>query len=141
MTSRVTETDIEKVDVIDNVHPAHAYDRLDSKHLEQAHDKRYDAAAGFLADLAARPDAEQLMAPWTEAEERAVVRKVSWVNGLANPQLDLIVLPLTTVSLMMGGVDKVILGTSATFGLREDLHLVGQQYSWASSISAGNHSN
>ena len=42
---------------------------------------------------------------------------------------------MTTISLMMGGVDKVILGTSATFGLREDLNLVGQQYSWASSIS------
>lgn len=50
-------------------------------------------------------------------------------------QLDLIVLPLVTMSLMMGGVDKVILGTAATFGLRQELNLVGQQYSWASSIS------
>ena len=50
-------------------------------------------------------------------------------------QLDFIVLPLVTMSLMMGGVDKVILGTAATFGLREELKLVGQQYSWASSIS------
>ena len=57
----------------------------------------------------------------------------------AEHQLDWIVLPLTTVSLMMGGVDKVILGTSATFGLREDLHLVGQQYSWSSSISMSAH--
>jgi hypothetical protein len=39
------------------------------------------------------------------------------------------------MSLMMGGVDKVILGTAATFGLREELNLVGQQYSWASSLS------
>jgi hypothetical protein len=29
----------------------------------------------------------------------------------------MIVLPLTTVSLMLGGTDKVALGTSATFGL------------------------
>ena len=50
-------------------------------------------------------------------------------------QVDRIVLPLITVSLMMGGVDKVILGTAATFGLRTDLHLAGQQYSWCSSIS------
>jgi hypothetical protein len=39
------------------------------------------------------------------------------------------------MSLMMGGVDKVILGTAATFGLRQELNLVGQQYSWASSLS------
>lgn len=64
------------------------------------------------------------MAPWTEAEEKAVKRK-----------LDKIVLPLVTMSLLLGGVDKVILGTSATFGLRDDLGLVGQDYSWASSLS------
>ena len=77
MTSRMPEADVEKSDVIDSVRPALAHDALDSKDLEQAHDKRFDAAAGFLADLATRPDAEQLMAPWTEEEERAVVRKVS----------------------------------------------------------------
>ena len=77
MTSNKPSDDIEKVDVINDVHPAHTHhDAMDSKHLDQAHDKRYDAAAGFLADLATRQDAEQLMAPWTEAEERAVVRKV-----------------------------------------------------------------
>jgi hypothetical protein len=77
MSHNKAADDIEKVDVVDTVYPAHTHDPLDSKHLDQAHDKRYDAAAGFLADLATRPDAEQLMAPWTEEEERAVVRKVS----------------------------------------------------------------
>nr|XP_031859423.1 uncharacterized protein CI109_005067 [Kwoniella shandongensis]KAA5526495.1 hypothetical protein CI109_005067 [Kwoniella shandongensis] len=88
---------------------------------EQAHE--YDAAAAFFVELASRPDGDQLMAPWTAEEEKAVVRK-----------LDRIVLPLVTLSLFLGGTDKVILGTSATFGLKDDLHLVGQQYSWASSI-------
>ena len=33
-----------------------------------------------------------------------------------------------------GAVDKVCIGTAAIFGLRTDNHLVGQQYSWTSSI-------
>ena len=35
----------------------------------------------------------------------------------------------------MGAVDKVAVGTAAVIGLRTDLHLVGQQYSWSSSIT------
>lgn len=31
-------------------------------------------------------------------------------------------------------IDKVALGTAALYGLREDNHLVGQQYSWLGSI-------
>ncbi|OCF34543.1 allantoate permease [Kwoniella heveanensis BCC8398] len=96
---------------------------INTDKLNSAQEKNYDAAAAFFADLASRPDAADLMAPWTEAEEKAVKRK-----------LDLIVLPLITISLLLGGTDKVILGTAATFGLRTDLNLVGQQYSWASSI-------
>ncbi|KAK8869466.1 hypothetical protein IAR55_000030 [Kwoniella newhampshirensis] len=84
-------------------------------------DKReiYDVAATFLTDVAARPDAFELLAPWTEAEENAVKRK-----------LDRIVMPLLFFSNLMSGTDKVLLGTAVTFGLRTDLHLVGQQYSW-----------
>lgn len=36
----------------------------------------------------------------------------------------------------MSATDKVILGTAATFGLQTDLNLVGQDYSWANSMSA-----
>ncbi|ORY25474.1 major facilitator superfamily domain-containing protein [Naematelia encephala] len=93
------------------------------KALNEEADRKYDTAAAFFVDLASRPDANDLMAPWTEAEEKAVRRK-----------LDLTVLPMVTLSLFLGGTDKVILGTAATYGLRSDLHLVGQQYSWASSI-------
>lgn len=103
----------------------HAPNDVDGKVRDLDHEEtqQYDAAATFFAELARRPDGEELMAPWTEAEERAIKRK-----------LDFIVLPLVTCSLLLGGVDKVILGTSATFGLRTDLGLVGQDYSWASSI-------
>ena len=89
--------------------------------------------------MATRPDAATLMAPWSAREEKQMRRKVRSRRviglGLTEIQVDLIVLPLVTMSLMMGGVDKVILGTTATFGLRTDLGLVGQQYSWCSSIS------
>ena len=34
----------------------------------------------------------------------------------------------------MGAVDKVALGTAAILGIRTDLGLVGQEYSWCSSL-------
>ncbi|WWC88845.1 uncharacterized protein L201_003760 [Kwoniella dendrophila CBS 6074] len=96
---------------------------IGTKNLDEIKERNYDVGAEFFAELAQRPDAAELMAPWTDAEEKVILKK-----------LDYIVLPLVTMSLLLGGVDKVILGTSATFGLKQDLHLVGQQYSWSSSI-------
>ncbi|WWC95911.1 hypothetical protein V866_002778 [Kwoniella sp. B9012] len=117
--------DREKGDIIEPQVVPHAPDEpvIHTKDLDAIKDKNYDVGAEYFAELAQRADAHEIMAPWTEAEEKAVLRK-----------LDMIVLPLVTMSLMMGGIDKVILGTSASFGLRTDLHLVGQQYSWSSSI-------
>lgn len=37
---------------------------------------------------------------------------------------------LSQFMLMMGAVDKVCIGTAAVLGMRKDLGLVGQQYSW-----------
>lgn len=34
----------------------------------------------------------------------------------------------------LGAVDKVAISSAAIYGLQDDLHLVGQQYSWAGSI-------
>jgi ACS family allantoate permease-like MFS transporter len=34
----------------------------------------------------------------------------------------------------LGAVDKVAISTAAIYGLKDDLQLVGQQYSWAGSI-------
>ncbi|WWD09811.1 hypothetical protein V865_007939 [Kwoniella europaea PYCC6329] len=82
----------------------------------------YDVAAAFLAEVAKRPNAAELLAPWTPEEERAVKWKI-----------DLIVMPLIWLANLMSGTDKVLLGTAVTFGLRTDLKLVGQQYSWANS--------
>ncbi|KAK5996161.1 putative transporter [Cladobotryum mycophilum] len=49
-------------------------------------------------------------------------------------KIDRIIIPLLFVTYMLNFMDKVILSSAAVFGLRKDCHLVGQQYSWVSSI-------
>jgi len=43
-------------------------------------------------------------------------------------------LPQLFLTATLGAVDKVALSTAAIYGLRDDTHLVGQQYSWLGSI-------
>ncbi|KAJ5505810.1 hypothetical protein N7453_004767 [Penicillium expansum] len=86
-------------------------------------DIQLDIAGQYLAKIAQLPDAANLLAPWTPEEEKAVQRKA-----------DLIVVPLLTGALVLGATDKVAISTAAVLGLRTDLHLVGQQYSWSSSL-------
>ncbi|KAM0329264.1 hypothetical protein ACHAQA_004568 [Verticillium albo-atrum] len=47
---------------------------------------------------------------------------------------DLVVMPLAILSMTLAFLDKNALGYAAVFGIREDANLVGQQYSWLSSI-------
>ncbi|KAF4953956.1 hypothetical protein FGADI_5605 [Fusarium gaditjirri] len=56
-------------------------------------------------------------------EEKKLVRKI-----------DMRLMPLLIVSYGLQYLDKTSLAYSAILGLREDLQLVGQQFSWASSI-------
>lgn len=44
--------------------------------LRQQRSPQYDVVAQFLASIAARPNAAELLAPWTPAEEARVKRKV-----------------------------------------------------------------
>ncbi|GAA6048757.1 hypothetical protein JCM3770_003944 [Rhodotorula araucariae] len=85
--------------------------------------KKDDVAGGFLAQIAARPDAAELLAPWTPVEEKRMLRR----------KIDPIIMTLMQFLTMMGAVDKVCIGSAAVMGLRSDLNLVGQQYSWTSS--------
>lgn len=55
--------------------------------------------------------------------EKALVRKI-----------DRVLLPLMIITYGIQVLDKVVLGYAAIYGLREDLNLVGQEYSWASAI-------
>ncbi|TFK53036.1 MFS general substrate transporter [Heliocybe sulcata] len=49
-------------------------------------------------------------------------------------KIDLYLLPLMWLCYGVQQADKTSIGTQATFGLREDTHLVGQQYSWLTTI-------
>ncbi|KAF5688741.1 allantoate ureidosuccinate permease [Fusarium denticulatum] len=54
-------------------------------------------------------------------------RRVRW-------KLDLILLPMMACTYVLNYMDKVALSEASIFGIKEDLNLVGQQYSWSSSI-------
>ncbi|CAI7641756.1 unnamed protein product [Penicillium viridicatum] len=49
-------------------------------------------------------------------------------------KLDLSLVPMMLISYLLSFVDKGILSTAAVYGLRTDLRLEGQQYSWSNSI-------
>ncbi|KAL4995523.1 fungal-specific transcription factor domain-containing protein [Aspergillus recurvatus] len=75
-----------------------------------------DEAAQYLAH---NPGFE----PLSPEEEKRMIRKMDWI-----------LLPMLFMTATLGAVDKVAISTAAIYGLKEDLHLVGQQYSWAGSI-------
>ncbi|CAG8178819.1 unnamed protein product [Penicillium nalgiovense] len=60
---------------------------------------------------------------FTAEAEKKLVRKI-----------DLMVLPIMVFAYMMAFLDKQTLNYTSLMGIREDLHLVGSQYSWSSSI-------
>ncbi|KAJ3850368.1 MFS general substrate transporter [Lentinula lateritia] len=57
------------------------------------------------------------------AMSRRVLRKIDWR-----------LMPIMFITYNFNFIDKIILSSAAVFGLRTDTHLVGQQYSWVSSI-------
>ncbi|KAJ5697080.1 hypothetical protein N7536_007492 [Penicillium majusculum] len=60
---------------------------------------------------------------YTAEEHRKLVRKIDWR-----------IVPLAAWACGLQFVDKSGLGAAATYGLRDDLHLAGQEYSWCVSI-------
>jgi hypothetical protein len=60
---------------------------------------------------------------FTDEESRRVARKLDWH-----------LLPCMCVFYGLNYVDKVIMGWAVLFTFKEDLGLVGNQYSWASSV-------
>ncbi|KAJ5767003.1 uncharacterized protein N7511_004619 [Penicillium nucicola] len=60
---------------------------------------------------------------YSAAAEKKLVRKI-----------DLMILPIMVFAYMLAFLDKQALGYTALMGIREDLHLVGAQYNWSSSI-------
>ncbi|KAL4967705.1 transcription factor domain-containing protein [Aspergillus stella-maris] len=78
--------------------------------------REMDEAAQYLAYNAGHE-------PLSREEERRMLRKTDWI-----------LLPMLFMTATLGAVDKVAISTAAIYGLETDLHLVGQQYSWAGSI-------
>ncbi|KAL2787903.1 fungal-specific transcription factor domain-containing protein [Aspergillus keveii] len=78
--------------------------------------KAMDEAAQYLTHNAG-------VEPLSPEEERKMIRKMDWI-----------LLPMLFLTATLGAVDKVALSTAAIYGLKTDLMLVGQQYSWAGSI-------
>jgi hypothetical protein len=65
----------------------------------------------------------QDVSPYTKALAKRVLRKI-----------DLRILVIMFVTYNLNFMDKTILSSAAVFGLTEDNHLVGKQYSWVGSI-------
>ena len=66
---------------------------------------------------------DELHEPVDAMEEKKLVRKI-----------DFMILPYLAVCYAFFYIDKTTLSYAAIFGIRDDLHLVGTQYSWLSSI-------
>ncbi|KAF3396975.1 hypothetical protein DPV78_007846 [Talaromyces pinophilus] len=76
-----------------------------------------DQAAIYIAQTATR------YPPLSPIEERKLIRRIDWI-----------LVPMLLLTATLGAVDKVAISTAAIYGLRNDLHLTGNQYSWAGSI-------
>jgi hypothetical protein len=66
---------------------------------------------------------DELHEPISPEEDARVKRKVDWM-----------ILPYLAVCYVFFYIDKTTLSYAAIFGIREDLNLVGKEYSWLSSI-------
>ncbi|KAL4938921.1 hypothetical protein BDV06DRAFT_231455 [Aspergillus oleicola] len=86
---------------------------------EQTRTRDNDVAARFLSGL----DASITETPISPSEARRVLWKI-----------DLILIPLIMVTVVLAAVDKVIISNASIYGMSDDAHLTGNQYSWVGSI-------
>jgi len=82
---------------------------------------RLDAAAELL--LKTQQAAEGTRVVVTPADDRRVLRRI-----------DLVILPIMLTVYFLQALDKATLAYASVFGLIDDTHLVGDQYSWLGSI-------
>ncbi|KAF2092067.1 MFS transporter [Saccharata proteae CBS 121410] len=68
-------------------------------------------------------DPDEVHEPHDPTEEKRLVRKIDWM-----------ILPYLCVCYAFFYIDKTTLSYAAIFGIRDDLHLVGTDYNWLSSI-------
>lgn len=75
-----------------------------------------DVGAKYLLDHPEHAD-------YSQEEARKVLRKIDWL-----------LMPIMTIVITLAAADKIIISNAAVYGMREDAHLVGSQYSWLGSI-------
>lgn len=92
---------------------------IEPKEKSQLDGKQEDVAARFLAQI----DASIGNEPVSPEEER----KLLW-------KIDLIIVPLLAITLILAAVDKVIIANAAIYGMKDDTHLKGNDYSWVGSM-------
>ncbi|CUM64553.1 uncharacterized protein PRCAT00002160001 [Priceomyces carsonii] len=49
-------------------------------------------------------------------------------------KIDLLLMPIMTIIVLLAAADKILISNAAVYGMKEDAHLVGSQYSWLGSI-------
>jgi len=69
-------------------------------------------------------------------EDPVLVNEASPIINLKKMvrKVDYIVLPIMMITYCMQFMDKLALSSGSVYGVKTDLHLVGQEYSWCSSI-------
>ncbi|WPH02557.1 Hypothetical protein R9X50_00542200 [Acrodontium crateriforme] len=120
-------------DVISNgphvSHQQHEKKEIDASHVETAsgieEPSKWNVSRSGHGDVAMVlfNSPNELHEPIDPLEERKLVRKI-----------DFMILPYLAVCYCFFYIDKTTLSYAAIFGIRDDLHLVGTQYSWLSSI-------
>ncbi|KAF7190847.1 putative transporter [Pseudocercospora fuligena] len=108
---RIANTELE--------HSASGVSRSGWRFFRRGEKETEDVAAKFLASVN-RTVTER---PISSSEER----KLLW-------KIDLILIPLISATTILAAVDKVIIANAAIYGMKEDTHLVGNDYSWVGSI-------
>ncbi|KAF1962405.1 MFS general substrate transporter [Byssothecium circinans] len=61
--------------------------------------------------------------PRSEIDERRIIRKIDYT-----------IMPILFFTYLLNFMDKTILSSASVFGLKNDTHLAGQNYSWVSSV-------
>ncbi|OGE54431.1 hypothetical protein PENARI_c006G10224 [Penicillium arizonense] len=86
-------------------------------------ESRNKHSVDHVEDASLKGFSDEIQEPIDPAEEKRLVRKIDWI-----------ILPSLSVCYIFFYIDKTTLSYAAIFGINEDLHLVGNQYSWLSSI-------
>lgn len=81
---------------------------------------QFEEAENFASD---RSSGDALEPAWTEAEERAVRRKIDWH-----------LVPLVTILYLLCFLDRSNIGNARIQGLGKDLQLVGYQFNWSLTV-------